>query len=99
MNCAFEVISGSATARGLITIHDTLMAYVVQDFLSLPNAETYSFQTSSFFVYFSYYWDLTGRPDDHILQQHTRCGRVEGCFSSELLVSKKKKKAQSCSLL
>ncbi|XP_074364999.1 zeatin O-glucosyltransferase-like [Apium graveolens] len=37
------------------------MASVVQNFTSLPNAEAYTFQSSSFFM-FSYYWDLAGRP-------------------------------------
>ena len=61
------------------------MAYVVQDFASLPNAEAYSFQNSSAFFYFSYYWDLAGRPiesDNKILQE---LPGVEGCFSSDLL--------------
>ncbi|KAK1386609.1 Glycosyltransferase [Heracleum sosnowskyi] len=82
----------SATAGRLIIIHDNLMSYVVQDFDSLPNAETYSFQNSSVFFYFSHYWNLTGRhiaADDQILQQ---LPGVEGCFSSELFAFAEKQK-------
>ena len=61
------------------------MASVVQDFVSIPNAETYTFQTCSSFFTFTYYWDFAGRPiaaDDQILQQLIS---TEGCLTPELL--------------
>ncbi|KAG5552467.1 hypothetical protein RHGRI_010521 [Rhododendron griersonianum] len=42
----------SATARRVVVIHDFLMAYVVQDVATLPNAESYMFCAISAF-YFS----------------------------------------------
>ncbi|KAK1397489.1 hypothetical protein POM88_007352 [Heracleum sosnowskyi] len=45
----------STTAPRIIIIHDYLMGSVVQDFVYLPNAETYIFQSTSAFFTFSYY--------------------------------------------
>ncbi|KAL8147317.1 zeatin O-glucosyltransferase-like [Apium graveolens] len=75
----------SATARRIVIIHDYLMASVVQDFASIPNAETYTFQTCSCFFTFTYYWDYAGRPiaaDDQILQELIS---TEGSLTPELL--------------
>lgn len=85
----------SATAQRLIIVHDNLMSFVVQDFVSLPNAETYCFQNSSAFFYFSYYWDLTGRQiaaDDQILQQ---LPGVEGCVNSEFFAFAEKQEVHA----
>lgn len=71
------------------------MSFVVQDFVSLPNAETYCFQNSSAFFYFSYYWDLTGRQipaDDQILQQ---LPGVEGCVNSEFFAFAEKQEVHA----
>ncbi|WOH00070.1 hypothetical protein DCAR_0519426 [Daucus carota subsp. sativus] len=75
----------SATSRRIVIIHDYLMASVVQDFVSIPNAESYTFQTCSAFFTFTYYWDYAGRPiaaDDQILQQLIS---TEGSLTPELL--------------
>ncbi|KAL1827818.1 hypothetical protein ACET3Z_006230 [Daucus carota] len=93
------ITSLSASARRLIVIHDELMAYSVQDFISLANAETYTFYSTSAFFYYSYFWDLSGRPnvtDDHILRQ-LPC--MESCVSSELfaLAEKQQVHLKKCS--
>ena len=75
----------SATSRRIIIIQDYQMASVVQDFASLPNAESYTFQSTSSFFLFSYYWDLAGRPivaDSNILQQ---LPSMDGCVTPEML--------------
>lgn len=41
----------SAASRRVVVIHDFLMAYVVQDVGSLPNAESYTFCAVSAFHY------------------------------------------------
>lgn len=59
------------------------MASVVQDFVSLPNAETYIFQSTNAFFFYSFYWDLMSRPtapDSDVLQQ---LPSLEGCLSPE----------------
>lgn len=80
----FELLTSlSATARRIVVIHDYLMASVVQDFVSLPNAETYIFQSTNAFFFYSFYWDLMCRPtapDSNILQQ---LPSLEGCLSPE----------------
>ncbi|KAK1397492.1 Glycosyltransferase [Heracleum sosnowskyi] len=73
----------SASARRVVIIHDHLMSLVVQDFVSLPNAESYIFQSSNAFFFYSFYWYLAGRPsspDEDMLQQ---LPSTEGCFTTE----------------
>ncbi|GFY93680.1 UDP-glucosyl transferase 71C5 [Actinidia rufa] len=50
----------SATAKRVIIIHDFLMAYVVQDMSTLPNAESYVFGASSAFN--SHFREMTKKP-------------------------------------
>ncbi|KAK1397494.1 Glycosyltransferase [Heracleum sosnowskyi] len=80
----FELVTSlSATARRVVIIHDYLMASVVQDFVSVPNAESYIFQSTNAFFFYSFYWDLMGRPtaaDSDILQQ---LPSLQGCLSPE----------------
>ncbi|GKB81216.1 zeatin O-glucosyltransferase-like protein [Tanacetum coccineum] len=52
----------SKTAARVVVIHDTLMSYVVQDVVSIPNVETYNFRPLSAFYYFWDFWDKLGRP-------------------------------------
>lgn len=61
------------------------MGSAVQDFSFIPNAEAYTFQSTSSFFIFSYYWDLAGRPiaaDDPILE---RLPSMDGCVTTEML--------------
>ncbi|XP_027070222.1 zeatin O-xylosyltransferase-like [Coffea arabica] len=52
----------SSTARRVVVIHDSLMCYVVQDMPSIPNAESYCFQSVSAFALYSYVWEAMGKP-------------------------------------
>ncbi|WOH00068.1 hypothetical protein DCAR_0519424 [Daucus carota subsp. sativus] len=73
----------SNTFRRVVIIHDFLMGSVVQDFVSLPNVESYIFQSTNAFFFSSYYWDLAGKPgspDDNVFQQ---LPSFEGCFTPE----------------
>ncbi|XP_022856928.1 zeatin O-glucosyltransferase-like [Olea europaea var. sylvestris] len=75
----------SKKARKVIIIYDYLMAYVVQDMHSLPNAESYCFQSISAFSLYSFYWEVMGKPEvkneAEILKEVTS---MEGCFVPEL---------------
>ncbi|PON86715.1 UDP-glucuronosyl/UDP-glucosyltransferase [Trema orientale] len=53
----------SPTAKRLVVVHDLLTASVVQDVVSLPNAEAYSVNCGSIFAYFAYLCDGLGRND------------------------------------
>ncbi|KAI7729531.1 hypothetical protein M8C21_008988, partial [Ambrosia artemisiifolia] len=44
----------SITTRRLVIIHDSLMGSVIQDFVSLPNAESYTFHSVSAYTIFLY---------------------------------------------
>ncbi|KAK1397495.1 Glycosyltransferase [Heracleum sosnowskyi] len=85
----------SATSRRVIIIHCFLTASVVQDFASLPNAETYIFQNTSSFFSFTFCWESAGKPfaaDDHILQQ---LPSMDGCWTSELMAFAEKQAVHS----
>ncbi|KAK1427099.1 hypothetical protein QVD17_15782 [Tagetes erecta] len=76
----------SPTTHRLIVVHDSLMASVVQDFVSLPNAETYTFHSVSAFS-IALYTSQTVRDQirnlvqpDHITQDELA---FEGCFTSD----------------
>ncbi|KAA8517140.1 hypothetical protein F0562_017433 [Nyssa sinensis] len=75
----------SATARRIIVIHDILMASVVQDVASIPNAEAYDFQSTSAFATYWYIWEGAGKPypiDAEIMKD---APSSESCFTSDLL--------------
>lgn len=61
------------------------MAYVVQDMHSIPNAESYCFQSISAFSLYSFYWEGVGKPEvkneAEILKE---VPSMEGCFVPEL---------------
>ncbi|KAH7511828.1 hypothetical protein FEM48_Zijuj12G0023900 [Ziziphus jujuba var. spinosa] len=77
----------SSNARRVVVIHDSLMASVVQDFVSLANAESYIFHSISAFAMFLYFWESTGKPPlystNNIVPEHIPS--LEGCFSAEFL--------------
>ncbi|KAH7841990.1 hypothetical protein Vadar_000245 [Vaccinium darrowii] len=52
----------SATARRVIVVHDVMMAYVVQDVVDVPNAESYGFNPISAFSFFFNDWEMKGKP-------------------------------------
>ncbi|XAR68491.1 Trans-zeatin O-beta-D-glucosyltransferase [Bertholletia excelsa] len=52
----------SATARRVIVVHDDLMASVIQDVAVIPNAESYSFHSTSAFFTSIYLWETMGKP-------------------------------------
>ncbi|XAR69479.1 Trans-zeatin O-beta-D-glucosyltransferase [Bertholletia excelsa] len=75
----------SRTCRRVVVIHDSLMASVVQDVASIPNAESYSFHSVSAFAMFFFFWEALGRPipvEPMILQD---LPSLDGCFSGEFI--------------
>ncbi|CAI9754812.1 unnamed protein product [Fraxinus pennsylvanica] len=58
----------SSTARRIAVIYDSLMAYAVQDICSIPNAESYCFNSISAFSLYSFYWEVNGKPADQALE-------------------------------
>lgn len=48
----------SSVSRRVVVIHDSLMASVVQDFVSFPNVESYAFRSISAFSSFWFFWDV-----------------------------------------
>ncbi|XAR69484.1 Trans-zeatin O-beta-D-glucosyltransferase [Bertholletia excelsa] len=80
----FEFLSKmSSEARKIIVIYDVLMTYVVQDIVTLQNAEAYSFRPSSAFSTVFDSWQLIGKPFE--LEEPTGLPDVEGCYSQEIL--------------
>ncbi|KAI3471698.1 hypothetical protein Pfo_028348 [Paulownia fortunei] len=74
----------SAMAGRIVVIYDSMMAYVVQDIYSIPNAESYCFQSISAFSLYSFYWEVTGKPvlptEAEIVKE---VPSMEGCFPPE----------------
>lgn len=61
------------------------MGYVVQDFITIPNAETYTFHSVSAFSMFFYLWEDLGRPfpiEGSLLED---LPSLEECFPQEFL--------------
>ncbi|MCE5165798.1 hypothetical protein HAX54_012332 [Datura stramonium] len=73
----------SSRNRRVVVINDSLMGSVVQDFVSLPNAEAYTFHSVSAFTLFLFMWERENRPfsiDPEMLED---LPSLEGCFSLE----------------
>uniref|UniRef100_A0A5B7AP14 Glycosyltransferase n=1 Tax=Davidia involucrata TaxID=16924 RepID=A0A5B7AP14_DAVIN len=73
----------SPTARRVIVIHDSLMASIVQDVPSVPNAESYNFNSVSAFSVYWFFWEAMGKPfpiDAEIMKD---IPSFESCFTSE----------------
>ncbi|XP_073278737.1 zeatin O-glucosyltransferase-like [Primulina huaijiensis] len=73
----------SATSRRVVIIHDSMMGSVIQDFVNLPNAESYTFHSVSAFSIFFFLWEKKGRPfsiDSEILEI---LPSLERCFTTE----------------
>ncbi|PON53913.1 UDP-glucuronosyl/UDP-glucosyltransferase [Parasponia andersonii] len=81
----------SSRARRVIVIRDSLMASVVQDVASIPNAESYTFRSVSAFAMFLMLYDLVMdklpaealEVDDHIIPGDVPS--IEGCLSAGFL--------------
>ncbi|MCD7465325.1 hypothetical protein HAX54_001041 [Datura stramonium] len=79
------VRSLSSIARRVVVVHDSLMAYVVQDFTSLPNAESYNFHSVSAFTIFLFLWESMGKPFPIEAEILDNLPSLEGCFTSEFM--------------
>ncbi|KAM3234611.1 zeatin O-glucosyltransferase [Capsicum annuum] len=73
----------SSKARRVVVIHDSLMGYVVQDFVHLSNAEAYAFHSVSAFTLLLFIWENMGRPFDIDASLLKDVPSLEDCFSPE----------------
>ncbi|XP_059427801.1 zeatin O-glucosyltransferase-like [Corylus avellana] len=74
----------SSKSRRVIVINDSMMAYVVQDVGSIPNAESYTFHSVSVFALFLYLWEAMGKsPLNNSIPKDLPS--FESCFSNEFL--------------
>ncbi|KAF3613795.1 Zeatin O-xylosyltransferase [Capsicum annuum] len=74
----------SNKVRRLVVIHDPLMSSVVQDFSTIPNAESYAFNCISPFTHFFTFWDAIGRPFQ-VEGMPKVIPSMEGCLSFEIM--------------
>ncbi|KAM7500144.1 hypothetical protein LguiA_024558 [Lonicera macranthoides] len=80
----------SLEACRIVVIHDALMASVVQDVATIPNVESYNFESISAFSLFWYLAEITGKPcpiDDEIAKE---VPSFEACLTPEFLDFAKK---------
>ncbi|MFS8002010.1 putative trans-zeatin O-beta-D-glucosyltransferase [Helianthus anomalus] len=76
----------SPTTHRLVIIHDSLMGSVVQDFVSLPNAETYTFHSVSAFSIALYTSEEVREQIRNLVEPNELTEDelgFEGCFTSE----------------
>ncbi|XP_075639266.1 zeatin O-glucosyltransferase-like [Castanea sativa] len=78
----------SSKATRIIVINDSLMCSVVQDLVSIPNAESYTFHSISAFTYFFNLWEAMGRaleldPYSKIIAKDLPF--LEGCLTTEIM--------------
>ncbi|KAL4607841.1 hypothetical protein ACB092_09G204000 [Castanea dentata] len=66
----------SSRATRIIIINDSMMASVVQDLITIPNAESYTFHSVSAFTYFLYLWEAMGKP----LELEPNAKVIEGTY-------------------
>ncbi|KAL4607840.1 hypothetical protein ACB092_09G203900 [Castanea dentata] len=66
----------SSRATRIIVINDSMMASVVQDLITIPNAESYTFHSVSAFTYFLYLWEAMGKP----LELEPNAKVIEGTY-------------------
>ncbi|PON53930.1 UDP-glucuronosyl/UDP-glucosyltransferase [Parasponia andersonii] len=74
----------SPTARRLVVVYDSLMASVVQDVVSLPNAEAYSFHSISVFAGLAFRREALEPRDNNIIPIND-LPSVESCFPSAVV--------------
>ncbi|XP_024968742.1 zeatin O-glucosyltransferase-like [Cynara cardunculus var. scolymus] len=77
----------SITTKRIVIIHDYLMSSVVQDFVTVPTAEVYMFQSCSAFCAFWYHWEVTQTLslDAETESIWKKVPSLEGCFTDEFL--------------
>ncbi|KAB1222284.1 Zeatin O-glucosyltransferase [Morella rubra] len=76
----------SSNARRVIVINDSMMAYVVQDFVSIPNAESYTFHSISAFGCLLYYWgNKLGKHSEANAKIPKDIPSLDSCFTAEFL--------------
>ncbi|KAI3787044.1 hypothetical protein L1987_41216 [Smallanthus sonchifolius] len=83
-----ELITNLSTkTKRIVIVHDYLMSSIVQDFVSVPNAEVYMFQSCSAFTAFWFHWEETQtlKLDDETESLKAKVPTLEGCFSNEFL--------------
>ncbi|CAI9779491.1 unnamed protein product [Fraxinus pennsylvanica] len=73
----------SSMVRRIIVVHDSLMASVVQDIATIPNAESYVFHCTSTFTQASIVWQGIGKPFPVELPKELPS--FEGCSTDELI--------------
>ena len=79
----------SSKATRIIVINDSMMASVVQDMGTIPNAESYTFHSVSAFAFFLYLWESMGKtkplePKSKIIIPKDLPSH-EDCFTNEFL--------------
>ncbi|KAL2464650.1 UDP-glycosyltransferase 74D1 [Forsythia ovata] len=72
----------SSIVRRTIVVHDSLMALVVQDISTIPNAESYVFNCTSTFTQASYVCEAIGKPFP--IELHKQLPSWEGCSTDEI---------------
>ncbi|KAK7849650.1 zeatin o-glucosyltransferase [Quercus suber] len=80
----------SSKATRIIVVNDSLMGSVVQDLVTIPNAESYTFQCTSAFTCFFHSWEAMGKaleldPYSKIITKDLPS--LEGCFTTEFMNS------------
>ncbi|KAK9057723.1 hypothetical protein SSX86_022560 [Deinandra increscens subsp. villosa] len=74
----------SPSTRRLVVIHDSLMSSVVQDFVSLPNAESYTFHSVSAFSIALFTSKKVGEQIRKLIGPQTKEDlSFDGCFTPE----------------
>ncbi|XP_007028693.2 PREDICTED: zeatin O-glucosyltransferase [Theobroma cacao] len=78
----------SQSAERIIIIHDSVIASIIQDAASIPNAEIYAFQSISPFTLFYNIWEARGKPfqlEAEVAEIQNKLPSLDGCFSSEFV--------------
>ncbi|XP_030495455.2 zeatin O-glucosyltransferase [Cannabis sativa] len=81
----------SSQTRRVVVIHDSLMASVVQDVVSIQNAESYTFHSVSAFAIFLFYYDGMKKTtsllevEESVENIPKDIPSLEGCMNSEIL--------------
>ncbi|XP_022766641.1 zeatin O-glucosyltransferase-like [Durio zibethinus] len=78
----------SGSAERIIIIHDSIIASIIQDAVSITNAEVYAFQSISPFALFYNIWEARGKPfpiEAVVSQIQKKLPSLEDCFSSEFV--------------
>ncbi|XP_010279537.1 PREDICTED: zeatin O-glucosyltransferase-like [Nelumbo nucifera] len=77
----------STLTNRVVVIHDTLMAFAVQDVTSLSNAEAYAFHSVSAFAIVFHLWEILGKPTDGgiVIPNGVPHHSLEGCFTAEFV--------------